>query len=197
MIRRCQCQPNCQHGVTLIEMLTVIAITAAIFGITSTLFFTLLTGRSDGRQALEQRLNDARLAEQFRHDVHEARTAEVALAEDVPRLQLAQTDARTVEYRFEKGQLERREMLAEKPVRREVYRLERADSVRFEIEKQGGASLVRLAWKETTTPAGMSSEGTSAGRTHELIVLVGRNTVESIRVAATSPDTAEPTGTTP
>jgi len=185
------------RGSSLVETLTAIAIAGAIFSVTATLFYSLLTGRGDGRQALEQRVSDVRLADDFRRDVHSSSSAQVTTIGDVPRLVLTQAEGRTVEYRFEQGGLVRREKLEEKPVRQESYRLAQASDVRFEVEQAAEASLVRLAWVEILAPPGMSSKGTRAERPHELLALVGRNVVAPIQVASTTANTAAPAGETP
>lgn len=185
------------RGSSLVETLTAIAIAGAIFSITATLFYTLLTGRGDGRQALEQRVSDVRLADDFRRDVHASGTAQATNLADVPRLVLTQADGRTVEYHYEQGQLIRHEKLADKPLRQETYRLTGVSGVRFEVEQAAEASLVRLAWIEISAPSGMASAGTSAERPHELLALVGRDVVAPIQVASAPESTTEPTGETP
>ncbi|MBX3411703.1 MAG: prepilin-type N-terminal cleavage/methylation domain-containing protein [Pirellulales bacterium] len=186
-----------RRGTTLIEMVVSIAIISAIFGVAATLFGFLLTGRGDGRRTLEQQIVEGRLVEQFRRDVHEATHAEAFDQEGSPRLKLTQADERTVEYRYEQGELARRETQAGKPVRLENYGLPRESAVRFALEPSGDRTLVRLEWTEESASRGMPSAGTSAAQRHEVIALVGRNIVAPIRAAANASEPSEPMGEAP
>lgn len=181
-----------RRATSLVEMMVVLAVSAAIFGIAGTLLFSLLTGRGDGRKNLERQIDQMRLTEQFRRDVHAADAAEVPAEE--PQLQLMLPGERSVDYRFANQQLQRCEKQRDQVVRYETYRLENATEVRFEIDKAAEAAFARVVWTEVVAPSGMSSAGTSAAAARELVALVGRDRPLSIAIAASSePDAEEPT----
>lgn len=184
------------RGTTLIEMIVVLAVSSAVFGIAGSLFYTLLTGRGDGRQALERQMDQSRLAEQFRRDVHAADTGEAA-AEEVSTLKLTLHGERTVEYRYENERLLRREKQGDQLVRQESYRLDRATEVRFEVEQAGEASFVRFVCTEEAAPRGMSSAGTSATSSRELLALVGRDRPRPIAIASSAPQVPSEPATEP
>jgi prepilin-type N-terminal cleavage/methylation domain-containing protein len=79
-----------RRGVSLIELILVIAIITAILGMTGTLFHRLFQSEQRSARATLVELTTSRLADQFRRDVHWARTAKQSLTpgEMLPILEL-------------------------------------------------------------------------------------------------------------
>lgn len=66
---------NRRRGASLIELMLVIAVVTAILGLTGTLFHRLFQSEQISARAALLELTTSRLADQFRRDVHWARTA--------------------------------------------------------------------------------------------------------------------------
>ena len=132
-------------GVSLIEMVLLIASITVILSACGTFLHLLMKLDRAGRDAMRDSNSVARLARQFRGDVRAAAAAKVVEPEaDRPgRLELTTEGRPTVTYRVESGSLLRTESDGAKVYRREAYLVEHLDPPRFE-SVAGGRLVLTL-----------------------------------------------------
>lgn len=135
------------RGVSLIEMLVAISLGVTVLGLAVGLIEGLFTLDSGVRENVRDRMTSARLAEQFRDDIHalpvdgKVRPA----GEGTWELALA---GRTVEYRRDRDELLRTERSGDKVERREAYRL--PDPATVNMEQQGRIAVLEIRRDQTT-----------------------------------------------
>jgi prepilin-type N-terminal cleavage/methylation domain-containing protein len=110
-----------RRGWTLLELLVVIAVSTVLMGIAVTTLCTLTQAEYNGRGHISRTTTVARLAEQFRRDVRAALRPVAVEGEPKDQWQFALPGDRAVTYHALPGEVERRESLGGKPVRRESY----------------------------------------------------------------------------
>jgi type II secretory pathway pseudopilin PulG len=113
-----------RDGHTLVELLAVIAVASAIVGVAVTTLHSVLEAEATARQRLQVRTAVARLARQFRHDVHAARTltrVNQGTAAAGTEWQFQMEPGQTVRYRLEDGRLIRTETAAGEIRGRDVF----------------------------------------------------------------------------
>ena len=112
-----------RRGYSLIEMIVVMTIATVIVGLAAAMLHLLLRTERNGRQQMHRSAALARLADQFRSDVHAA--AHQPVPDDAnPSCWTFELKAgRNVQYRGQAGQIERVETLGGKIERRESYAL--------------------------------------------------------------------------
>ena len=112
-----------RRGYSLIEMIVVMTIATVIVGLSAAILHLLLRTERNGRQQMHRSAALARLADQFRSDVHAA--AHQPVPDDAnPSCWTFELKAgRNVQYRAQAGQIERVETLGGKIERRESYAL--------------------------------------------------------------------------
>jgi prepilin-type N-terminal cleavage/methylation domain-containing protein len=108
-----------RRGHTLVEMIVVMTVGAMLLGIAVSVLHVLMRVEQSGRAHVERHETLARLADQFREDVHAASVKPAADGESVWRLDLAAD--RTVRYAAEKGRITREERMGDKTASRESY----------------------------------------------------------------------------
>ncbi len=118
---------NCfgRAGITLTQMLVVIALTSVITMAAITTIVTML--RLEGRttQVWMSQQTLLRLSDDFRSDAHAAKVAEITTQNDAPAVifQSSAESTKSVTYLVAKHQVTRRETDGDKLLRTEVYRL--------------------------------------------------------------------------
>jgi len=127
----------CRAGYSLIELVTVISMLSALMMASAGLFVTLMRAERNTGWAISEQQTLARLALQFRRDVHQAQTA--AKPEDANGLILNRPSSEPVQYRILAEGLERIASINGKP-HREVFRL-RNVSWNFESPSEQGTSV--------------------------------------------------------
>lgn len=111
-----------RRGYSLIELLMVMAIGAALMGTTMATLFTLLRSEQAARGRLRQAMTLDRLAEQFRRDAHEADRVVASAQGTAPGAwEFRHGGGRTVEYRAGTEALLRLERVEGKIASREEY----------------------------------------------------------------------------
>ena len=110
-----------RRGHTLLEMTVVITVGATLLGIAVSLIHVLMRAEQNGRTHVERYVTMARLADQFRDDVHAAAGRPTAEGQTAWHLELAAD--RTVRYATDPGEITREERMGEKIVSRESYNM--------------------------------------------------------------------------
>lgn len=129
-------------GVTLIELVAVLGIGAVMMGVTVTLLYGLLRADCSGRDHLRQSIGLGRLADQFRRDVHAAKTSRDVTDGDGRQFELAAD--RTVTYRLQSGGLTRSEQVGEATVRRESFALPPGATASIQMAADAQPAIVSL-----------------------------------------------------
>ena len=135
-----------RRGMTLIELSIAMGVGSVIFGLTVTLFASVLRSERSARGHLAETNTIGRLAAQFRRDAHEARSAEVTnIGEPAAKtLRLAGSAGSQVEYRWVEGGLRRTRTQADQPPQRETFLLPSVASINIEIDESDNTQCVAL-----------------------------------------------------
>jgi prepilin-type N-terminal cleavage/methylation domain-containing protein len=156
---------NRRRGYSLIEMLVVMATTAAMLGIALGLLHLLIRLEHGSREEVRQRTTLHRLADRFRRDVHAARQFP---ALEVPRPPGAQgpereegtsgwrfslDDGRAVQYRAEQGQLVRAERAEGDVIAQDSYVLPPHATASIALVGDEAPGIVRLRIVPEPTPS--------------------------------------------
>ena len=151
-------------GVTLIEMLVVIALTGVLLGLIGMMMNLLLRADKSGRDALSSSLNASRLSESFRHDVHLARAADLLPppAEGTPStgVVLRRDDGTTVQYRTAGDVIEREQKTGDDVKARDRFPLGAGSRPGFSRETADDLPFLSLH----LGPAGEARRGTLTAR---------------------------------
>jgi len=110
-----------RRGYTLVEMLVVITISTVMLGVAVQVLYLLARLERGGREHVNRATIVARLADQFRSDVHAALRPMPTDGAEKNQWQFALAGDRTVTYRALPGEVERREQIAGEPARQESY----------------------------------------------------------------------------
>jgi len=159
---------NRRRGISLIEMIAVMGVGAVMMGIAVTLLYGLLRAEGSGREHLRHSSVLGRLADQFRRDVHAAKT--VAAAADGEGRQFELAPGRTVTYRLESGTLTRTEQVDGTVERRESYALPPGTTATIEIPTNTQPAIVSLR----ITPVAEAS-GAVGGRAIRVNAVLARD----------------------
>ncbi len=160
-----------RRGYTLVELVIVISLLSMLTGVAVMLLTSVISHvgrqRDDNQAAVVVR----RLAADFRRDAHAATAAHV---EDLPanaaeKLTLTSADGATVTYAAVSGGVERIAMTDQKTAQRELYRLPRAQDVRFAQEAIApDRALVICRWKQLPPGVPSSQNDTAPFRDYRL-----------------------------
>jgi hypothetical protein len=128
---------------TIVEMLAVITITAAVMGMAIIMLAALLKNESGSRKHLELSKNLSRLDDQFRADAHAAAEADLNNLGD--RLELTPAkQKKIVRYRVAPEAIVRDELDGEKIVAAETYAISDETIAAFEKKTDAGATTLVL-----------------------------------------------------
>ena len=133
---------NRRRGVSLIELIVVLGIGAVMMGVCVTLLYAVLRTDGVGREHVRHSIVLARLADQFRRDVHAAKT--VTGVADGEQWKLELPPGRTVTYRLEAGVLARSEQVDGTVQRRESFTLPSGTTASIEIQAEAEPTVVSL-----------------------------------------------------
>jgi type II secretory pathway pseudopilin PulG len=162
-----------RSGITIVEMIVVITIVAAMLTLCALLLQMLMKVDADSRARRDGSVVLGRLTEQFRDDLHAARTVTLV---DRPSgaktgLRLQRGADRTVEYQADGGSsVVRVESERGKPVRRERYEIPRSDPIALGLDHEGGREFARLVLNRR----GKRNQG-DPPRSFQIVALVGKN----------------------
>lgn len=171
-----------RRGMTIIETVVLMAGVATMLGICAVLLQLLMKLDADSRVRFAGAAAAARLAEQFRHDVHAAEKARIepakgASAPAVLRLDLGAKHA--VAYRVEGlGAVQRLESRAGSNERRERYEIPHRGAVELAVRDEKGRSFATL-----TIDREAAAGRNESAKAFEAAALVGKNR-NRVRAAA-------------
>ncbi len=131
-----------RRGTTLIEMLALITVLSILLGLCGGMIHLLMKLDRSGRVASDEAADLARLARDFRSDVH-ASTPAGPTTPAPDRLDLT-LDGRTVEYQVRPGDVLRTLRDGDKIRRRETYRRPARASVRFALATDGTPPMASI-----------------------------------------------------
>lgn len=146
-----------RRGVSLVEMMVVIAVTTVITTLGATLIATLMRSEGDGARSLARSTNLARLARDFRRDVRASSDAQFVSAEpeQPPEMVLQLAADATVVYRLQDDAVVRLERRDGENVALETYPLPEGER-RF--DQADDDRLLALVYRR---PAAIRSAGGS------------------------------------
>lgn len=122
-----------RRGYTLVEMLVVISVSTVLLGAAVSMLYVLLRAEHGGREHANRATIVARLADQFRTDIHAARRPIPGDGADKDQRRFALKDDAVLIYRALPGEVERREEIAGKLVRQESYALPAGSSAEIVV----------------------------------------------------------------
>jgi prepilin-type N-terminal cleavage/methylation domain-containing protein len=146
---------NRRPAFSLIEMIAVMSVAAVMLGVAATLLYGLLQTEGSGREHVCQSGVLGHLADQFRCDVHEART--VAVAADGESRQFELAPGRTVSYHCQPGTLTRTEQVDGTVERRESFTLRPGSTATIQIPTDTKPAIVSLRIVPAAEPSGQSA----------------------------------------
>jgi type II secretory pathway component PulJ len=161
-----------RRGVTLIEVIVLMTGVAAMLGLTVLMLQLLLKLDGDSRARFDRAGTLARLAEQFRRDVHAAAAARLVEEPSRPAvLRIEQEPGRAIDYQV-KGQSKvvRVESLRGKQVRTESYEVAQGGPIELALKQDGGHQFATLIVDRQ-----VSKNRTDPSRLFEVLAQVGRN----------------------
>jgi prepilin-type N-terminal cleavage/methylation domain-containing protein len=145
-----------RRAVSLIEMLVVIAVSGVVMGLAVTTLGTLMQAEQSGRNHVSHAAVLAQLADQFRADVHAAvhPIAVEAPAKDQWKLTLPKNTV--VTYAALPDEIQRREQVDGKLVRRESYLLPAGSTAEIVLRADLAPAIASLVVSppRATSPAG-------------------------------------------
>lgn len=134
-----------QRAFTLVEVLMATTVTSVLMLTAMTFFAMLWRAEQHGRQNLADAHTLARLARQFRDDIHAANSVSDPQDNASAPLELHLPERMTVDYAISPGGLLRTERLGADVRRREDYRLPESRQVRWNVTGEGSLTLVGLS----------------------------------------------------
>jgi len=139
-----------RSGKSLIELVVVISVMSMVMMIAVRTITQLMRADASGGKSLVAGNSLARLARQFRRDVHNAEDAELVTAEEneSPRLHLKLTENTIAEYRTFAGKILRSIRRGEETTSRETFHLPRGEN-RFEISEEETSIIVLVHVRKT------------------------------------------------
>lgn len=144
-----------RSGITILEMVVVVSVMTMVLAVAFTTLHTVLRAESLGMTGLAAATNRARLARQFRSDVHAAQLASVETdGEGRPRLRLAMSGATSVDYTAEGDSVQRTVAAGDTLRSRETYPLAPGET-EFTVDSESG--LVGLVHAPVIEPPPVKS----------------------------------------
>ena len=142
-----------RRGVSLIEMLVVIAVSTVLLGVAVSVLNLLMRAERSGREHVNRTATVARLADQFRSDVRAALRPIAADGTAKNQWQFVLTTDRAVTYRALPKEIERREQIGGKLVRQESYVLPADCSAEIIVHTDSAPATASLV----IAPSGLAS----------------------------------------
>jgi hypothetical protein len=146
-----------RRGVSLIEILVLMTIGSTLMGIAVGSLHLLLKMDRNTRQRRQLQASEARLADQFRRDVHAALRMKPGEAPEQSRpiWQLELGADKRIQYQSEPGGLARLEILQGKTTRKEWYPLMESSKVRCDMTSDGPVPIVSLGIASSEEPGSL------------------------------------------
>ena len=135
--------PPSRRGFSLVELLTTITVLTILLGLCAGLIRVLLRLDQSGRDAMTIASDQVRLSRTFRDDAHRS-TSPTPLTIRPDHLTLNLPDDSQADYTLRPSDVLRELHQGGKVRRREVYRLPRRGSVRFESSTEAGRPMISL-----------------------------------------------------
>jgi hypothetical protein len=149
-VKRLGPHPRPRRGITLIEVIVVMSGIAFVLGLCAVTIQLLFRLNADGHARLSASASFARLASQFRADVHACDDAELkpATKDGEPKsaasLRLARDPRVVITYEAREGSVARVEAVAGATKAHESYRVGRGNVVSFERRNEGEHRFLAL-----------------------------------------------------
>jgi len=176
-------RPTTRRAASLIELVILISAAALIMALLTIVFARALGLRRSAQQQLEQTVQTARLATQFRRDVWAAERVEESPGPPQA-LTLELPVGHKVRYQIVDAALERTEITDGKAQVSRMFRIPATEVLRFEQHHRGDAEQVSLVVAPLRSPA---VEGESPhGHPLHIKALLGRD-LRHVRTAEASP----------
>ena len=134
-------ESSVRRGISLIEMMVVISVVAALLGLSAVTMQVLLRVGSDAQSRRAASSTLGHLAEQFRADVHSCDEVELRPA---VALRLKASPRVVIDYEVKAGRVARVETTDGKPGRHETYELGRDGTAAFERRDDGARRFLAL-----------------------------------------------------
>ncbi len=147
-----------RRGFSLIEMLVVIAVSTVLMGVAIGTLGLLFRAEGSGRDHAGQAAHTARLADQFRSDVHAAIRPITAEGGPTGQWQLALPNDCTVTYRAAPGEMERRQEVGGKLLRRECYVIAAKDAAEIAFHADSSPPTATLVIRSPATSTAAARE---------------------------------------
>ena len=136
-------------GVSLVELLVVMTMLAALLSCTTITLFRLLRAQSAGGRVLAESLTMSRLGRDLRRDAHAATRAELAGPMEIRQLTFIDANGEATTYTLGVEGVLRAAQSADGTALREEYRL---GGARCELQLVDAERLVRLAIRQPRPP---------------------------------------------
>ena len=164
-----------RSGKSLIELVVVISVMSVVMLIAVRTLTQLMRADASGGKSLVAGTSLARLAHQFRRDVHAAEQARLITPEDnaAPRLQLFLPENTIAEYRPFAEKILRTVRRGEETTSRETFHLSRGEN-RFEISEQE-IPIISLVHVRKSTESYQKSPGPAGAKEIRIEAIRGRN----------------------
>ena len=164
-----------RSGKTLIEMIVVISVMSMVMMIAVRTITQLMRADASGGKSLVAGTSLARLAHQFRRDVHTAGEARLVTPEEnaAPRLQLFLLENTIVEYHPFAEKILRTIRRGEQTTSKETFQLSRGEN-RFEISEED-TPIISLVHVRNTTESFEKSPGPAREKEIRIEAVRGRN----------------------
>jgi hypothetical protein len=164
-----------RRGITMIEMIVLMTGVAAMLGLCAVLLQLLMKLDADSRSRFTGATAAARLAEQFRHDVHRAHSAHLvkgqAGASRPVGLKLEPGGDRSIEYQANgDGLVQRLESRQGSNPRRERYEIPHSGPVKLSLADEKGHIFATLA-----VDRDVATDESNPPRAFEVTALLGKN----------------------
>ena len=138
--------PRMRRGVSLVEMIVVIAVASALTGIAVSLLLVLFRAEQSGRTQIGQAESFQQFADQFRRDVHAAGDASVQ-GKDRQRCKFEFANHVIVRYMTDAHSIWREEQRFSTNLRMEPYTLPQDSTVTIEVDRAASPPVVSLMIK--------------------------------------------------
>jgi len=146
-------QTGRKAGFTLVEMLLVISLSSIVLCTVGVIFFGLHSAQRALGEHQTSIDNIARLAEQFRDDVHSAASAQITPAAESAAnnesphdiLKLSQADNKTIDYEFEGNDVTRVVRTGDQVMGRESYALPERSQVQWQLDDVASSTAKRAS----------------------------------------------------